>query len=132
DLLLILVSLTLSTPSSPLLFFYLLLRRPPSSTLFPYTTLFRSVHFYRDVVARDDVLRRNVQRLQAQADAIQRFDRPHHESNAGPLGLRQQSPQPQHHAALPLFYDVNRIPKPDQHDSDDDCDPHETDFHLSS
>src|SRR5690606_41534358 len=26
----------------PLLFFFLLLRRPPRSTLFPYTTLFRS------------------------------------------------------------------------------------------
>src|SRR5439155_8724237 len=28
-----------------LLFFFLLLRRPPSFTLFPYTTLFRSVQF---------------------------------------------------------------------------------------
>src|SRR5687767_15801163 len=27
---------------SPLLFFFLMIRRPPSSTLFPYTTLFRS------------------------------------------------------------------------------------------
>src|SRR5262249_59335366 len=27
----------------PLLFFFLTLRRPPSSTLFPYTTLFRSI-----------------------------------------------------------------------------------------
>src|SRR5207248_4895411 len=27
---------------SPPLFFYLVIRRPPSSTLFPYTTLFRS------------------------------------------------------------------------------------------
>src|SRR5688572_32533369 len=25
-------------------FFFLMIRRPPSSTLFPYTTLFRSVH----------------------------------------------------------------------------------------
>src|SRR5262249_62189859 len=29
-------------PSRPRLFFFLLIRRPPSSTLFPYTTLFRS------------------------------------------------------------------------------------------
>src|SRR6202012_6309557 len=28
----------------PLLFFFLMIRRPPRSTLFPYTTLFRSVH----------------------------------------------------------------------------------------
>src|SRR2546426_3384353 len=30
------------TCSSPLLFFFLMIRRPPRSTLFPYTTLFRS------------------------------------------------------------------------------------------
>src|SRR5437764_3777392 len=27
------------------LFFFLMIRRPPRSTLFPYTTLFRSVHW---------------------------------------------------------------------------------------
>src|SRR5438552_12173266 len=32
----------LSCPSPSLLFFFLMLRRPPRSTLFPYTTLFRS------------------------------------------------------------------------------------------
>src|SRR5258707_13624801 len=31
-----------STPVSRLLFFFLMIRRPPRSTLFPYTTLFRS------------------------------------------------------------------------------------------
>src|SRR2546430_13627243 len=30
-------------PCRPLLFFFLMIRRPPRSTLFPYTTLFRSV-----------------------------------------------------------------------------------------
>src|SRR5256884_8295961 len=30
-------------PLSPLFFFFLMIRRPPRSTLFPYTTLFRSV-----------------------------------------------------------------------------------------
>src|SRR5207248_9825866 len=38
---------TQPTPSPtsplPLLFFFLLIRRPPRSTLFPYTTLFRSL-----------------------------------------------------------------------------------------
>src|SRR5207253_9441517 len=29
---------------SPLSFFFLIIRRPPRSTLFPYTTLFRSKH----------------------------------------------------------------------------------------
>src|SRR5712664_3119912 len=32
-------------------FFFLMIRRPPRSTLFPYTTLFRSSPFARDVLA---------------------------------------------------------------------------------
>src|SRR5256885_3722898 len=32
----------LRLPPSPLVFFFLMIRRPPRSTLFPYTTLFRS------------------------------------------------------------------------------------------
>src|SRR2546422_6155617 len=38
-------SYSLHTPTSPrvLLFFFLMIRRPPRSTLFPYTTLFRSI-----------------------------------------------------------------------------------------
>src|SRR5258708_18250032 len=31
-----------SRPPSPSFFFFLMIRRPPRSTLFPYTTLFRS------------------------------------------------------------------------------------------
>src|SRR5260221_4314149 len=31
-------------PSSVFSFFFLMIRRPPRSTLFPYTTLFRSAH----------------------------------------------------------------------------------------
>src|SRR5207253_10615036 len=34
-------------------FFFLLLRRPPRSTLFPYTTLFRSLRLRRAGPARD-------------------------------------------------------------------------------
>src|SRR5260221_7815836 len=37
--------MSLSSPSS--LFFFLMIRRPPRSTLFPYTTLFRSVRSVR-------------------------------------------------------------------------------------
>src|SRR2546430_9566387 len=33
-----------STFSDALCFFFLMIRRPPRSTLFPYTTLFRSLH----------------------------------------------------------------------------------------
>src|SRR5947209_17293558 len=31
-------------------FFFLMIRRPPRSTLFPYTTLFRSVEGFRDAI----------------------------------------------------------------------------------
>src|SRR5205807_9820234 len=40
-----LLLIILSTPAHPILFsffFFLMIRRPPRSTLFPYTTLFRS------------------------------------------------------------------------------------------
>src|SRR5712664_4736338 len=37
----------MSRPSFILSFFFLMIRRPPRSTLFPYTTLFRSTHAAR-------------------------------------------------------------------------------------
>src|SRR5690242_21941689 len=42
-----------STPHlSVLFFFFLMIRRPPRSTLFPYTTLFRSSVVLYEVIAR--------------------------------------------------------------------------------
>src|SRR5476651_654817 len=38
-----------ATPISNMRFFSLMIRRPPRSTLFPYTTLFRSLNFFRDI-----------------------------------------------------------------------------------
>src|SRR2546430_14462337 len=35
---------TIDPESENLIFFFLMIRRPPRSTLFPYTTLFRSAH----------------------------------------------------------------------------------------
>src|SRR5256885_9181648 len=37
-----LLSFYLTPPPPPFFFFFLMIRRPPRSTLFPYTTLFRS------------------------------------------------------------------------------------------
>src|SRR5256885_11593076 len=37
----------LPTQTSALIFFFLMIRRPPRSTLFPYTTLFRSINRQR-------------------------------------------------------------------------------------
>src|SRR3712207_9491898 len=41
-------------------FFFLMIRRPPRSTLFPYTTLFRSVKFLNNIVEQDH---RRIKRL---------------------------------------------------------------------
>src|SRR2546430_17138525 len=46
--------LTTRTFTASSLFFFLMIRRPPRSTLFPYTTLFRSMNFVGPG-ARDDV-----------------------------------------------------------------------------
>src|SRR3989441_10869719 len=43
---------SLQSRSSFLFFFFLMIRRPPRSTLFPYTTLFRSILVATDIAAR--------------------------------------------------------------------------------
>src|SRR5690554_6559957 len=40
-----------STHSYYSIFFFLMIRRPPRSTLFPYTTLFRSINLYQQAIA---------------------------------------------------------------------------------
>src|SRR3712207_7294396 len=54
------------------LFFFLMIRRPPRSTLFPYTTLFRSLH----VVGAIGILDRLEVGLQLRAVLHQRTDEP--------------------------------------------------------
>src|SRR2546429_2549776 len=51
---------------SRLIFFFLMIRRPPRSTLFPYTTLFRSAAIQRD----RDRERRTTRRLPPGPDAV--------------------------------------------------------------
>src|SRR5260221_7754164 len=44
----------MSIPTLLFIFFFLMIRRPPRSTLFPYTTLFRSLHGRRlQIFGRD-------------------------------------------------------------------------------
>src|SRR5258708_21298269 len=45
-----------------MLFFFLMIRRPPRSTLFPYTTLFRSLRADRAVVTEESVTDGQVRR----------------------------------------------------------------------
>src|SRR2546422_7906136 len=44
---------TVGSHLSPLCFFFLMIRRPPRSTLFPYTTLFRSLHGHERIGLSD-------------------------------------------------------------------------------
>src|SRR3712207_8906664 len=46
------------------MFFFLMIRRPPRSTLFPYTTLFRSSH---EIAASIDILVNQVSRVNINA-----------------------------------------------------------------
>src|SRR5947209_14634820 len=57
-----------------LLFFFLLLRRPPRSTLFPYTTLFRSSDDIRNILCSSANMRRAIP-LNRSSDLVTTLDR---------------------------------------------------------
>src|SRR6266849_7476314 len=55
-------------------FFFLMIRRPPRSTLFPYTTLFRSLELAnvaRPVVAHQQLLRLGLERSEEHTSELQ-------------------------------------------------------------
>src|SRR2546429_2262872 len=62
-----------------------MIRRPPRSTLFPYTTLFRSKHHRR---------RTKIQKAQYDARQLQDKERPAHEARCGWSGTRQLPKMP--------------------------------------
>src|SRR5258706_9594304 len=64
-----------------------MIRRPPRSTLFPYTTLFRSPRFSADLRVMGEPSRRKI--LQQVGDVIASIDRP---EIAGPEGSRSEEP----------------------------------------
>src|SRR2546430_7272294 len=60
-------------------FFFLMIRRPPRSTLFPYTTLFRSIllpkhamHSFRDTLWHCDKLRHSALQKHSRSDLLDR------------------------------------------------------------
>src|SRR3712207_9008916 len=57
-------------------FFFLMIRRPPRSTLFPYTTLFRSSHLVGDGLVPSPVRGRGAERKQDQGRHPDRHGRP--------------------------------------------------------
>src|ERR1035438_10771942 len=68
--------------TGPVVFFFLMIRRPPSSTLFPYTTLFRSA---------GDLVRR--ERLESAVGAAQHRTLRHAQSRLHGLGRLPMGPK---------------------------------------
>src|SRR3712207_8286071 len=55
--------------------FFLMIRRPPRSTLFPYTTLFRSEEIRRAEESVDDELKGHIEFAQKQVENFARLQR---------------------------------------------------------
>src|SRR2546430_13241111 len=66
-----------------MLFFFLMIRRPPRSTLFPYTTLFRSGIDAEEIAAVVNLARERARRLDGAA--IRLIERHHRERGGGVL-----------------------------------------------
>src|SRR3989449_1653844 len=75
-----------------LFFFFLMIRRPPRSTLFPYTTLFRSLPLYMRLWSAGyswrDVLRRPAAPESAEAQLAAAGSRPRSEEHTSELQSR--------------------------------------------
>src|SRR5258707_1420248 len=72
------------------LFFFLMIRRPPRSTLFPYTTLFRSRALHPVIGERRDAdADGHVQRVLARIGEIARHHSPRSEEHTSELQSRQ-------------------------------------------
>ncbi len=75
------------------------------------------IHFQGDVVAGDDVLRRDFQRLLAQVHAHHAVQRGEDQDNARAFRIFQEAAQAEDHAALVLAQDLDGI---DDVQADDD------------
>src|SRR2546425_4061125 len=71
-------------------FFFLMIRRPPRSTLFPYTTLFRSLRVRGAVEEEQEgQVREPRARLDGIGGGDERFDHGHDVAHAPPFALRR-------------------------------------------
>ena len=80
------------------------------------------VDLQRDVVARDDVLRRHLERLLSQRDAHHPVDGGEDQEDARTFCVRQQPSQSEDHAAFVLGQDLDRAEEVDDEDEKDDED----------
>src|SRR5207237_4230110 len=76
------------------------------------------VHLQRDVVARDDVLRRHFERFLPQRNADYSIDRREDQKNPWPFRFRQQAAETKDDATLVLRKDLDRCKQIDPKDDD--------------
>ena len=88
------------------------------------------VDFQRDVVAGDDVLRRNFQRFLPQRNAHHAVDRAEHQNDARALGLAQQAPEPEDDAALIFSQDLDGTQQVDDKDDDSNGNYRKPEIHI--
>jgi hypothetical protein len=78
------------------------------------------VHFHGDVVARDHVLRRHFESIDAQRNAHDAVDGREDQDDARSFGLIQQAAQAEDDAALVLAQNLDGGDQVQHHDDDDD------------
>src|SRR3712207_6852333 len=77
-----------------------MIRRPPRSTLFPYTTLFRSAKDRRAIIQQRDQRRPGRNSADISAGAVDRVQRPGPATSAGPLAqLLSGDPRSEEHTS---------------------------------
>ena len=84
------------------------------------------VDAHGDVVLRDDLLRRDVERHRAQVDPDHPVDERDDQEDARPLGLREESPEAEDHAALVLARDLHREEREQEQEREDDDEGEQT------
>ncbi len=88
------------------------------------------VHFERDVVARDDVLRRNLQRFLPQRNPHHAVDGGEDQNHSRTLG-RDQASQPEDDAALIFGQDLDGTQQVNDEDDDDNGDHRKPEIHKN-
>ena len=88
------------------------------------------IHFQGNVVAGDDVLRRNFDRLLSKRDAHHAVERSEHQNHARPFGRTQQTSEAEDDAALIFSQDLDGTQQVDDNDDDTNGNHRKTEIHI--
>src|SRR4029077_14849834 len=90
------------------------------------------IHFERNVVPRDDVLRRNFESFLAKRDSHHAVDRGKHQRYTGALGGIQKSAQTEDDTTFVLGQDLDGAEQVEDDDDDDNGGEAQPDFHTDA